>query len=212
MTSQQDQEYGWRRPDDRTGKPADMAAVGAASGPASVPSDDDLMEPDGDLAEPGELSDPDAEGSPEPGDADLIIVPEVVDDPSKRSAPVGNGPAANAGQTASDRNAGSGLGRVSNASAHNGDPVGSLDLTQQWHDIQARFVDDPPGAVQLAARAAEQALGVLVASLRERQSELAHVTADSSADQDTERLRGALRNYRVLCQNAAEIGRQITRL
>ena len=212
MTSQQDQEYGSRGPDDRTGKPADMTAVGAASGPASVPSEDDLMEPDGDLAKPGELLDPDAEGSPEPGDADLIIVPEVVDGPPKRSAPAGNGPAANAGQTASDWNAGSGLGRVSTAPAHNGDPVRSLDLTQQWHDIQARFVDDPPGAVQLAAQAAEEALGVLIASLRERQSELAPVAADSSADQDTERLRGALRDFRVLCQNAEEIGRQITLL
>ena len=210
MASQQDQEYGSRGPDDRTGTPADMTAFGA--GPARVPSDDDLMEPDGDLAEPGELFDPDAEGSPEPGDDDVIVVAEVVDDPFKMSAPAGPGPAANAGQTASDRNAGSGLDRVSTASAHNGDQVGSVDLTQQWHDIQARFVDDPPGAVQLAAQAAEDALGELIASLRERQSALAPVIADSSADQDTERLRGALRDYRVLCQNAEEIGRQITRL
>jgi hypothetical protein len=198
MTSQQGHEYGSREPYDETGKPADMTAVGAASGPARVPGNDELMEPGGDLAEPG--------------DADVVIVREVIDDPSKGSAPAGNGPAANAGQTASGRNAGSGLSRVSTASAHNGDRVGSLDLTQQWHDIQARFVDDPPGAVQLAAQAAEEALGVVIASLRERQSELAPVTADSSADQDTERLRGALRDYRVLCQNAEEIGRQITRL
>jgi hypothetical protein len=127
------------------------------------------MEPDGDLAEPGEPFDADAEGSP-------------------------------------------GLGRVSTASSHNGDPVGSLHLTQQWHDIQARFVDDPSGAVQLAAQAAGEALGVLIASLRERQAARAPATADSSGNQDTERLRGALRDYRMLCQNAEEIGRQITRL
>jgi hypothetical protein len=178
--------------------PADMNAVGGASGPARGQSDDDLMEPGGDLAEPA--------------DADVAIVPELVDDPSKRSASAGTAAAAYAGQAVSDRNEGSGLGRVSTASAHNGDQVGSVDLTQQWRDIQARFVDDPRGSVQLAAQAAEEALGVLIASLRERQSALTPVTADSSGDEDTERLRGALRDYRVLCQNAEEAGRQIARL
>jgi hypothetical protein len=212
VTSQQDQDYGSSEPGDGTGEADDSTTVGTASRAARVPGDDDLMEPGGDLAEPGEPFDPDAEGSPEPGDADVVIVPEVVDDPPTRYASADTGPAANAGQTTSNLSAGSGLGRVGTTSAHEADPVGSLDLTQQWHDIQAGFVDDPRGAVRLAAQAAEDALGVLIASLRERQSALAPVIADSSGDQDTEWLRGALRDYRVLCQNAEEIGRQITHL
>jgi hypothetical protein len=208
VTSQQDQDYGSSEP----GEADDSTTVGTASRAARVLGDDDLMEPAGDPAEPGEPFDPDAEGSPEPSDADVVIVSEVVDDPPTRYASAGSDPAANAGQTASNLSAGSGLGGVSTTSAHDGDPAGSPDLTQQWHDIQAGFVDDPRGAVRLAAQAAEDALGVLIASLRERQSALAPVIADSSGDQDTERLRAAFRDYRVLCQNAEEMGRQITQL
>ena len=45
-------------------------------------------------------------------------------------------------------------------------------LSEQWHDIQAIFVDDPHGSVELAAAAAEAAVSALVESLPQRQAAL----------------------------------------
>src|SRR4029077_9521664 len=47
---------------------------------------------------------------------------------------------------------------------------GGADLSQRWRDIQVSFVDDPRGAVRLAAEAADAAVAALVTSLHERQS------------------------------------------
>jgi hypothetical protein len=83
-------------------------------------------------------------------------------------------------------------------------PFATEQLSPEWREIQATFVDDPRGAVQLAADAAEAALTALVTSLRER-----HATLGPAASQDTEELRTALREYRRLCQGIAEVGRRL---
>jgi hypothetical protein len=78
-------------------------------------------------------------------------------------------------------------------------------MSQQWHDIQAGFVDDPRGAVKLAAKAADDALAGLVTALRERQAAL----GSAETTEDTEVLRSALREYREFCQGIEEIGREL---
>lgn len=73
--------------------------------------------------------------------------------------------------------------------------VNSDGMSQQWHDIQAMFVDDPQASVERAAEAADTAVNALVESLRERRAAIV-----PSAPGDTEQLRAALRSYRVFCQ------------
>ena len=79
-------------------------------------------------------------------------------------------------------------------------------LGQQWHDIQAMFVDDPRGSVQLAAEAADAAVSSLVESMRERQAGLRPAAGSASSDPaDTEQLRGALRTYRMVCETVQDL-------
>jgi hypothetical protein len=82
-------------------------------------------------------------------------------------------------------------------------PFSAERLSQEWREIQATFVDDPRGAVQLAADAADSALTALMTSLRDH-----HATLGPSATQDTEQLREALQEYRRFCQGLAETGRR----
>jgi hypothetical protein len=94
----------------------------------------------------------------------------------------------------------------SDSDAMNGGPVR---LGPQWHDIQAMFVDDPRGSVELAAAAADAAVSALVEELQQRQSALAP-TGGTSADRDsTEQLREALRGYRIFCEHLTEIGQRL---
>jgi hypothetical protein len=73
-------------------------------------------------------------------------------------------------------------------------------LSEQWHDIQAMFVDDPKGSVERAAAAADDAVSALVESLRQR------LPAGSADDPgDTEQLRSTLRSYRIFCQRVADL-------
>jgi hypothetical protein len=85
-------------------------------------------------------------------------------------------------------------------------------LSEQWHDIQASFVDDPRGAVERAADAADAAVSALSSSLREYQASLAPSDAGAADDPDTEHLRTALRGYRVLCQNIEDMRQQLSGL
>jgi hypothetical protein len=101
------------------------------------------------------------------------------------------------------RSAGSGRGRPPQA-APGAHARGGVDLGQQWHDIQAGFVDDPRLAVELAAQATAAALSALASDLQERQSALGQSGAD-----DTEQLRSALQGYRDLCQDIEAAGRQL---
>jgi hypothetical protein len=86
-------------------------------------------------------------------------------------------------------------------------PTHDTGLGQEWRDIQAAFVDDPAGAVQLAADATSAALSTLIDSLRRAQSVLMNDGSSSRAP-DTEQLRAALRDYRTLCENVDQIGRR----
>ena len=83
-------------------------------------------------------------------------------------------------------------------------------LGQQWHDIQAMFVDDPQGSVQRAAQAADAAIRTLVDFLRQQQAALIPADRDGNPG-DTEQLRAALRSYRNFCQRAAELEAQLPR-
>jgi len=80
---------------------------------------------------------------------------------------------------------------------------------QEWREIQATFVDDPRGAVRMAADATDAAVRALVDSLRDRESSLLSNDGPGGM-QDTEQLRAALRQYRTLCQSISEMGRHIS--
>ena len=84
------------------------------------------------------------------------------------------------------------------------------DVGPEWHDIQAMFVDDPRGSVELAAAAAGAAVDALIATLHERQSALAPAPGGADDSGETEHLREALRSYRIFCQNVANLGQQLT--
>ena len=77
-------------------------------------------------------------------------------------------------------------------------------LSEQWHDIQAMFVDDPQGSVDRAAAAADDAVSALVESLRQR------LPAGPAGDPgDTEQLRSTLRSYRNFCQRVADLDEEL---
>jgi hypothetical protein len=87
----------------------------------------------------------------------------------------------------------------------------SVAASREWLDIQAMFVDDPSGAVRLAAAQADSAVSALVTALQEQQAALAQAGGTSgdgpAADPgETEQLRSALRGYRSLCQSLAGMG------
>jgi hypothetical protein len=84
------------------------------------------------------------------------------------------------------------------------------DAGRGWHDIQAMFVDDPRGSVQLAAAAADAAVDALMATLHQRQSALAPADEGVRDSGETEQLREALRSYRVFCQQVADLGQQLS--
>jgi len=101
-------------------------------------------------------------------------------------------------------------GDSSSAAAMTADPVTTdepaADLGQQWHDIQAMFVDDPRGSVGRAAAAADAAVNALAETLRRQQASLVQPDGDPAG---TEELREALRGYRIFCHAVADIGRQL---
>jgi hypothetical protein len=101
-------------------------------------------------------------------------------------------------QNDSDR---SGNGRIE-------DTARPAELGQEWHDIQAMFVDDPRGSVDLAAAAADSAVSALLETLHQRQSALVPAGTTSADPGSTEQLREALRSYRVFCQSLTEIGQR----
>jgi hypothetical protein len=89
--------------------------------------------------------------------------------------------------------------RASNEPASN-EPV----LSEQWHDIQAMFVDDPQGSVDRAAAAADDAVSALVETLRQR------LPAGPAGDLgDTEQLRSTLRSYRDFCQRVGNLDEEL---
>jgi hypothetical protein len=67
-------------------------------------------------------------------------------------------------------------------------------LHQRWAAIQAAFVDDPRGSVAAAAELVTEAVGTLVASVKERERGLRGEWDRGGVD--TEGLRNALRSYR----------------
>jgi len=74
-------------------------------------------------------------------------------------------------------------------------PVAAL-AEQQWPAILALFVDDPRGAVERAAAAADAVAESIIATLDREQAQLRASWPDGA---DTEDLRTALQRYRAFC-------------
>ncbi len=96
------------------------------------------------------------------------------------------------------------------AAASTGGRAGHAGLGQQWHDIQAQFVDDPRGSVQLAAAAADEAVSELIEMLRQRTADLVPADRAQNDPGSTEQLREALRSCRLFCENLADISHRLS--
>jgi hypothetical protein len=68
------------------------------------------------------------------------------------------------------------------------------DVQQRWRDVQASFVDDPHDAVVRAGKLTDEVLSTLTSGLENRRRSL----EQSGAEGDTEQLRIALRQYRLM--------------
>jgi hypothetical protein len=240
VTSQQDQRYDAGADDSidepvgqETDLPAGRHAGLADENMPGRPAGDDLEDDDleDDDLEDEDLADEDLADGPEPdrsgprtfvggAAADEIIVAEVIDESPMESA-ADPATADQAGMAGQPSMAGQTTADQTTADQTTGDltqgtgasSVMATDLGPQWHDIQARFVDDPRGAVGMAAEATNTALAGLIDSLRARQDALSQNAGAATPErQDTEQLRGELRQYRSLCENLAQIGQQIAEL
>ena len=178
----------------------DVLADDAVTSGHAVPDDDTDSGDDTDLGE-SDLDDDDLdEADLDEGDLDDdtdvdVIVAEVVDETPYREP------------AAAELAAG-----LSGSAPGNGAAPGVVTVSQEWHDIQAEFVDDPRGAVKRAARAADSAVSALASSLREYQASIGTASTGTGDAADTEQLRTALRGYRIFCQNLEEFQQQLPQL
>jgi hypothetical protein len=90
------------------------------------------------------------------------------------------------------------------------DGYGAAGLSPHWHDIQAQFVDDPRGSVELAAAAVDEAVTELVEALNRRRAGLVPAAGVPEDPESTEQLREALRSCRMFCQNLADISERFS--
>ena len=75
------------------------------------------------------------------------------------------------------------------------DPADGERFQQRWSDVQARFVDDPQGAVQTADGLVAELMQSLAGGFSEHKARL-EAAWQSGGDPDTEELRQALQRYR----------------
>ena len=68
------------------------------------------------------------------------------------------------------------------------------DVRQRWRDIQASFVDDPHDSIGRAGKLTDEVLSTLTSGLENRRRAL----EEGVAEGDTEQLRIALRQYRMM--------------
>ena len=87
---------------------------------------------------------------------------------------------------------------------------GSPDLSRRWHEIQATFVDDPRGSVELAAAEAREAVASFLVAVNEQQESLLSSSGRAASDGNTEQLRSALQGYRTLCQTIEGFAGRLT--
>ncbi len=186
--------------------PADENSTHSAHGPD--PDDAVILDPEDDIDDDDREEIVDAELA-EPTD-DLS---EPADDLTKPTGELGE-PTGDLGEPAGEFSEPAGvaaagsLADLQSVSGKHADLAARPDhagATQQWLDIQATFVDDPGGSVQLALQAVDGALTTFVDGLRERQAALAP-EADPG---DTERLRATLRSCRAFWENLASLGDQL---
>ena len=204
--------------------PADSRLAGATSEGAGsqAAQDPDLVILAGEVVE--EDADPEA-ADPEAADPEAAD-PEATDPEAAATEPRAGDDLAESDPSMNDPSMNDLTGSGREEYATNGDPdlvaveatgttalTGATqrpaDLGQQWHDIQAMFVDDPRGSVELAAAAADSAVSALMETLHQRQSALAPTASTSADPGGTEQLREALRSYRIFCQSLGEIGQRL---
>lgn len=180
-TDQADQE-GTNRPDDRARYPAADMDSGRPASAADTDEDLIVLDPDEDVI----VLDPD-------DDVDEVVDAAPDDEDAEPAGVAGPGNLAVDEQAA--------VSEPAEVAAHDGQPG----TTEQWHDIQALFVDDPRGSVQLALQAVDGALTTFVQGLREQQAAL---TPDARLG-DTERLRATLRSSRAFWENLVRLGGEL---
>ncbi len=206
MTSQHDDAYELRSSEDTADAPEgagsdaspSIDSHAAESQRTYEPGDDELTESKYIEDSPESVSqDGLAESGAIPGD--IIVAGVLGESPGQ---PVSSG---------ANELVGAGSAQDATTVAATDDRTGNTHLSQEWRDIQAAFVDDPAGAVQLAADATSAALSTLIDRLRRRQYALTTGRSESS-EPDTEQLRAALREYRTLSENVDQIGRRLVEL
>ena len=79
-------------------------------------------------------------------------------------------------------------------------------MSTRWHEIQAKFVDDPRASAEMAAALADDSVQALVAFVREQQDSL--LAAWHGQDAGTEELRTAVRHYRAFGTRLADFCRE----
>ena len=80
---------------------------------------------------------------------------------------------------------------------------GQRDAGSDWQRVQAGFVDDPRSSVEQAAAMVAAAAEKILATIEERERRLRDSWEGNGAD--TEALRIALREYRVLYQQISQL-------
>ncbi|HEX4660821.1 MAG TPA: hypothetical protein VH307_25800 [Streptosporangiaceae bacterium] len=191
------------------GQPIAEAPVVEERGTGADPDGGDLMVDgvivDEDGTEPGALGGGEHAGVHETvGERASGTRPRDHSGPGLAAAPASAVPSP--GDTASP--ADPAAGRVADAQTVPGIP----DLSQRWHEIQATFVDDPRGSVELAAEAAEEAVASLVGVIKQRQESLLSASGQAASGGSTEQLRSTLQDYRTLCRSIEDFAGQLTQL
>jgi hypothetical protein len=184
-------------PDDRVRYPAADMNSGQ---PAPAPdTDEDVIV----LAPEEDVEDDDVEDDFEDDDVETSPDGELAEPASAETSPAGElaEPASTAGAGTPDVDEQTAVAESGELAARREQPG----TTEQWHDIQALFVDDPRGSVQLALQAVDGALTSFVDGLREQQAAL---TPDARLG-DTERLRATLRSSRAFWENLVHLGDQL---
>ena len=192
-----DEEPGWRAGGEAGADGTPMREATTGADPLAVPGHGDAVPPADEAVSPADSLSADAELPNDEQSDDELSDDEQSDD---ELSPVGTAAAADGLSPAA---------AMTDLAGQRGNGA----LGQQWHDIQAMFVDDPRGSVQLAAEAADAAVSSLMESVRERQAGLRPSAGSATSNPaDTEQLREALRTYRVFCETVRDLAQRLPQL
>jgi hypothetical protein len=176
---------------DPTGAADDRTVYDQAADPVHTSGRTDLSEPSG-LGEPAV----DAERAKRDEQSDLIVYPEEADYPTRSGdSSLTAGVPDLEPEPVLVTHDGDKDNDVARPEAGTADGTGAIDFQQRWREVQAGFVDDTRDAVERADQLVDEA----VTALTSRKQGL--VDRWKNGDQnDTEKLRLALRDYRSLLE------------